>query len=239
MNFRYPMLAKLLLALSVFAAVVPCQRGEGEEGGKMSPERMRELRQAMAEKGLAEEEMEKILRVEEAANAGELPNAMLRGMRRGCAKYCTFAATIKPKQLLPGQSGVMMVSALLKDETVMESPAPIEVANVIAPEHLQLMSADPESLLPLVRHAGAVFTGALAPASVGDYVAGPSHVLPTAGTARFAGALTVDDFQKRLHVVRLDEGAFAAAAPVVAALAEAEGLVAHADSVRLRSGGAR
>ncbi|MCB1013955.1 MAG: histidinol dehydrogenase [Acidimicrobiales bacterium] len=115
----------------------------------------------------------------------------------------------------------------------------IEVANVIAPEHLQLMSADPESLLPLVRHAGAVFTGALAPASVGDYVAGPSHVLPTAGTARFAGALTVDDFQKRLHVVRLDEGAFAAAAPVVAALAEAEGLVAHADSVRLRSGGAR
>lgn len=113
----------------------------------------------------------------------------------------------------------------------------LEVANLIAPEHLQLMTADPEALVPLVRHAGAVFTGPLAPASIGDYVAGPSHVLPTDGTARFASALTVDDFQKRLHVISLDDDAFATAAPVVEALATAEGLVAHADSVRLRSGG--
>ena len=110
----------------------------------------------------------------------------------------------------------------------------LEVANLIAPEHLQLMTADPDALVPLVRHAGAVFTGALAPASVGDYVAGPSHVLPTDGSARFGSALTVDDFQKRLHVISLDERAFAEAAPVVEALAAAEGLVAHADSVRLR-----
>ncbi len=115
----------------------------------------------------------------------------------------------------------------------------MEVANLIAPEHLQLMTADPDALVPLVRHAGAVFTGVLAPASVGDYVAGPSHVLPTDGSARFSSALTVDDFQKRLHVISLDEAAFAAAAPVVATLAEAEGLVAHADSVRLREGGPR
>lgn len=112
----------------------------------------------------------------------------------------------------------------------------LEVANLIAPEHLQLMSEAPELLVPLVRHAGAVFTGALAPASVGDYVAGPSHVLPTAGTARFSGALTVDDFQKRVHVISLDQGAFAEAAPVVAAIAAAEGLEAHAESVRLRQG---
>ena len=79
-----------------------------------------------------------------------------------------------------------------------------------------------------------MFTGPLAPASVGDYVAGPSHVLPTDGSARFGSALTVDDFQKRLHVISLDETAFAEAAPVVEALATAEGLVAHADSVRLR-----
>ncbi len=111
----------------------------------------------------------------------------------------------------------------------------IEVANLIAPEHLQLMSHDPEALVASVRHAGAVFTGPLAPASVGDYVAGPSHVLPTDGSARFAGALTVDDFQKRLHVISLDEAAFAEAAPVVARLAYAEGLEAHADSVRLRA----
>ncbi|HEX7165624.1 MAG TPA: histidinol dehydrogenase [Acidimicrobiales bacterium] len=111
----------------------------------------------------------------------------------------------------------------------------IDVANAIAPEHLQLMTADPESLLPLVRHAGAVFTGAFAPASVGDYVAGPSHVLPTYGSARFAGALRVDDFVKHIHVVSVDEPALAKLTPHVVALAEAEGLAAHAESVRLRA----
>ena len=108
------------------------------------------------------------------------------------------------------------------------------VANAIAPEHLQLMSADPEALVPLVRHAGAVFTGAYAPASVGDYLAGPSHVLPTYGSARFAGALGVADFLKPVHVVSLDEATLARLAPHVAAIAEAEGLAAHADSVRVR-----
>ncbi|HEV7886099.1 MAG TPA: histidinol dehydrogenase [Acidimicrobiales bacterium] len=108
------------------------------------------------------------------------------------------------------------------------------VANAIAPEHLQLMNADPESLVPLVRHAGAVFTGHYAPASVGDYLAGPSHVLPTYGSARFAGALRVDDFQKLVHVISLDQAALGRVAPHVAAIAEAEGLAAHAESVRLR-----
>ncbi|OWY63237.1 histidinol dehydrogenase, partial [cyanobacterium TDX16] len=108
------------------------------------------------------------------------------------------------------------------------------VANRIAPEHLQLMVEDPAALVPLVRHAGAVFVGPLAPASLGDYVAGPSHVLPTAGTARFAGALTVADFQKPLHVVAVSEAGFLAAAPHVAALALAEGLDEHARSVTLR-----
>jgi histidinol dehydrogenase len=108
------------------------------------------------------------------------------------------------------------------------------VANLIAPEHLQLMSADPQALVPLVRNAGAVFCGCYAPASVGDYVAGPSHVLPTFGSARFAGALRVDDFLKQLHVVTVDEQTLARLAPYVAAIAEAEGLVHHAESVRLR-----
>ncbi|HEX2040254.1 MAG TPA: histidinol dehydrogenase [Acidimicrobiales bacterium] len=110
----------------------------------------------------------------------------------------------------------------------------MDVANAIAPEHLELMVADPEALLPLVRHAGAVFTGMYAPASVGDYLAGPSHVLPTYGSARFAGALRVDDFCKYVHVVSLDEQTLARVAPHVAAIAEAEGLAAHAESVRLR-----
>ena len=108
------------------------------------------------------------------------------------------------------------------------------VANVIAPEHLELMTADPESLLPLVRNAGAVFCGPWAPASVGDYLAGPSHVLPTYGSARFSSALRVDDFVKHVHVVSLDRAGLEKAAPHVATLAEAEGLAAHAQSVRLR-----
>ena len=81
------------------------------------------------------------------------------------------------------------------------------VSNEIAPEHLQLVVADPESLLPLVRNAGAVFCGPWAPAVIGDYVAGVNHVLPTGRTARFASALRVDDFCKHIHVVDLDEAA--------------------------------
>ncbi len=110
------------------------------------------------------------------------------------------------------------------------------VANAIAPEHLELMCADPEALLPLVRSAGAVFCGPWAPASVGDYLAGPSHVLPTYGSARFASALRVDDFVKHIHVISLDADALAEAGPHVAALARAEGLAAHALSVDLRMG---
>lgn len=110
----------------------------------------------------------------------------------------------------------------------------VTVSNLIAPEHLEIMTADPRAVLALVRHAGVVFCGPWAPASVGDYVAGPNHVLPTDGTARFASALTVRDFQKEMHVVTLDEAALAKVRPHVEVLAEAEGLVAHADSVRRR-----
>jgi histidinol dehydrogenase len=110
----------------------------------------------------------------------------------------------------------------------------IEVSNAIAPEHLELLCADADALVPLVRHAGAVFVGPYAPASVGDYMAGPSHVLPTYGSARFAGALRVDDFLKQIHIISVDEAGLARLAPHVAALAEAEGLAAHAESVRIR-----
>ena len=111
------------------------------------------------------------------------------------------------------------------------------VANTIAPEHLELMTADPGALLPLVRSAGAVFCGPWAPASVGDYLAGPSHVLPTFGSARFASALGVDDFVKHVHVVDVTREGMARVSPYVAALADAEGLAAHALSVRLRDAG--
>ncbi|MGH9182948.1 MAG: histidinol dehydrogenase [Acidimicrobiales bacterium] len=109
----------------------------------------------------------------------------------------------------------------------------LAVANAIAPEHLQLMTSDPEALVGGVRHAGAVFCGPYSPASVGDYLAGPSHVLPTFGSARFASALGVADFQTRSHVITLDRATLARLATHVAALAEAEGMAAHAASVRL------
>jgi histidinol dehydrogenase len=120
---------------------------------------------------------------------------------------------------------------------VCDDPAQaVAVANAIAPEHLELLVDGADDLLPLVRHAGAVFCGPLTPASIGDYLAGPNHVLPTYGSARFAGALRVDDFRKHLHVVSVDEKGLAQVAPHVIALAEYEGLPAHAESIRLREG---
>ena len=108
------------------------------------------------------------------------------------------------------------------------------VVNTIAPEHLELLTIDPESLVPLVRNAGAVFCGPWAPAAMGDYVAGVNHVLPTARTARFASALRVADFQKHVHVVTLDEDGFTRAAPHARAFAEVEGLDAHHRSLAMR-----
>lgn len=119
---------------------------------------------------------------------------------------------------------------------LVDSPAQaMEVANLVAPEHLQLMNHDPEALVPLVRNAGAVFCGALAPASLGDYIAGPSHVLPTYGSARFGSALTTDDFVKQVHFITVDRAGFDRVAPYVVTLADVEGFDAHAQSIRLRS----
>jgi len=110
----------------------------------------------------------------------------------------------------------------------------LAVSNVVAPEHLELLVDDAESLLPLVQAAGAVFLGKFSPASVGDYLAGPNHVLPTNRTARFASALRVDDFRRHIHAVSVEEKALDELGPHVVTLAETEGLPAHAESVRLR-----
>ena len=119
---------------------------------------------------------------------------------------------------------------------VVDGPeAAIAAANTIAPEHLELMTADPEALLGRVRNAGAVFCGPWSPAAVGDYVAGVNHVLPTARTARFSSALRVDTYRKHVHVVTLDRRALARVTPHVRAFAAVEGLDAHGRSVTLRS----
>ncbi len=104
----------------------------------------------------------------------------------------------------------------------------------LAPEHLELAVAEPEALLARIRHAGAVFLGRHTPEAVGDYVAGPSHVLPTGRSARFAGGLSVLDFMKRTTLIGCDAKALARIGPAAVRLAEAEGLGAHARSVAIR-----
>ena len=110
------------------------------------------------------------------------------------------------------------------------------LANRLAPEHLELLLADPDPVFAQVRHAGAIFLGPWCPEAVGDYVAGPNHVLPTGRTARFASGLSVYDFLKRTTWVRADRAALEAVGPAAVALAEAEGLDAHARSIALRLG---
>jgi len=110
----------------------------------------------------------------------------------------------------------------------------INLANRIAPEHLELMVADPQPLLEQVRHAGAIFCGYHSGESLGDYCAGPNHVLPTAGTARFSSPLGVYDFQKRSSVIHCSPAGAAALSPVASTLARAEKLTAHARSAEYR-----
>jgi len=104
----------------------------------------------------------------------------------------------------------------------------------LAPEHLELAVDDPDALFAQVRHAGSVFLGRMTPEAVGDYVAGPNHVLPTGRRARFSSGLSVLDFMKRTSFLGLDQGAVNAIGPAAVALAKAEGLPAHAASVALR-----
>ena len=112
----------------------------------------------------------------------------------------------------------------------------IEVANRRAPEHLEILAEGAERIAGGVRHAGAIFLGDHTPEPVGDYLAGPSHVLPTGGTARHASPLGVYDFVKRTSVIRYTPERLAADADAIVALAEAEGLHGHAEAVRVRRG---
>jgi histidinol dehydrogenase len=111
----------------------------------------------------------------------------------------------------------------------------VALANRIAAEHLELIVADPAPYLAAIRHAGSVFIGPYTPEAIGDYLGGPNHVLPTSGTARFASGLSVYDFLKRTTYLECTPAAFAAIGPAAATLADAEGLPAHAGSVRIRT----
>jgi len=109
-----------------------------------------------------------------------------------------------------------------------------DVVNIIAPEHLELALEDPDAMLPKIRHAGAIFIGHFVPEALGDYIAGPNHVLPTNRTARFSSPLGVYDFQKRSSIIRATRAAVEAIGPAAAHLAHREGLQAHALTLELR-----
>jgi histidinol dehydrogenase len=110
----------------------------------------------------------------------------------------------------------------------------VPLVDAIAPEHLQIMSADAESLVSSIRNAGAIFIGAHTPEAIGDYVGGSNHVLPTARSARFSSGLGVLDFMKRTSILKCGPDQLAALGPAAITLGEAEGLAAHARSVAIR-----
>ena len=110
----------------------------------------------------------------------------------------------------------------------------IEMANLSAPEHLEVMTKAPFELLPYLRNAGAIFLGAYSPEPLGDYYAGPNHILPTGGTARFYSVLNVETFMKKTSIIAYTQGALASVGGDVIKMAEAEGLQAHANAIRVR-----
>ena len=123
--------------------------------------------------------------------------------------------------------------ALIRTRSMEEA---CEISNRIAPEHLEISSREPQRWEPLLRHAGAIFLGAYTSESLGDYCAGPNHVLPTSGTARFSSPLGVYDFQKRSSLIEVSAAGARALGPVAAELAFGEGLQAHAQAALMRLG---
>jgi histidinol dehydrogenase len=148
------------------------------------------------------------------ALSGALENALVRAPRAAIAR-----AALE-------RHGLVIV--------VPDMQSAIEVANRRAPEHLEILAQDAERIAGGVRHAGAIFLGNHTPEPVGDYLAGPSHVLPTGGTARYASPLGVYDFVKRTSIIGYSAERLDADADAIIALAEAEGLYGHAEAVRIR-----
>ena len=139
---------------------------------------------------------------------------------------CAMLATAKSARKSWDDHGVIIEVASLSD-----APA---LANRLAPEHIEIATADPEMIFLEIHHAGSIFLGRYTPEAVGDYVAGPNHVLPTGRRARFSSGLSVLDFMKRTSFISVDQDALKKIGPAAARLAHAEGLPAHAKSVELR-----
>ena len=143
-------------------------------------------------------------------------------------------------RLLPQMPRADVIRTSLKDRgaliLVKDLAEACEISNRIAPEHLELSVQDPQALVPLIRHAGAIFMGAYSSESLGDYCAGPNHVLPTSGSARFSSPLGVYDFQKRSSLIHVSQAGAQTLGAIASSLAEGEGLTAHARSADFRIG---
>jgi histidinol dehydrogenase len=142
------------------------------------------------------------------------------------------------EQQLAGHPRAEITRAALRDWGLVVLCESLEQAaslsDCFAPEHLELLVESPEALADRIQHAGAIFMGPYSPEAVGDYLAGPNHTLPTSGTARFAGALSVETFLRHTSLIRFNRTALEATGPAVITLAESEGLHSHAESVRRR-----
>ncbi len=158
------------------------------------------------------------------------PDAALAEAVRGHAAEMTASL---PRRAV-AEASLAEYGACIVTDTLDEA---IQVVNELAPEHLEVLTRDPASVLPRIRHAGAIFLGPFSPEPVGDYFAGPNHVLPTGGTARHASALGVEDFVRRQSVIAWTETRLARTASRIAAFARAEGLEAHARAVEVRLAG--
>jgi histidinol dehydrogenase len=141
-------------------------------------------------------------------------------------------------KLLPSLPRVAIVTASMRDRCALIRVRDLDeacaIVNRIAPEHLELSVADPDALVPKIRHAGAIFMGIHSSEAIGDYCAGPNHVLPTARTARFSSPLGVYDFQKRSSLIAVSRAGAQTLGKLAATLAHGEGLDAHARSAEFR-----
>ncbi|MGD9231930.1 MAG: histidinol dehydrogenase [Desulfobacterales bacterium] len=163
-----------------------------------------------------------------------LSSAILVTNSKATAKAVALAVDKKLEALKRKEIAEKSMSSFGAIIVVPDIDAAVELSNKIAPEHLEIQIKDPFAVIGQIRNAGAVFLGDYTPEPVGDYIAGPNHVLPTAGTARFSSALSVDNFVKKTSLIHYSKQAFEREAGDIIRLAEIEGLDAHANAVKIR-----
>ncbi len=157
---------------------------------------------------------------------------LLEDLRAQAEHFMGMAVVVTPSKMLVRQLRQQTAPGfIIHTKNLNEA---VDIVNRIAPEHVQIMVKRPQALLRKIRHAGTVFLGPYTPTAVGDYVAGPSHVLPTGGTARFFSGLSVEDFIKRIHVIGYSRKALEASREMIERIGTIESMTHHVESVRVR-----